>query len=155
MSEPRVTKAEWTEAKGRRILELRESVPPYGMTYRAIAAIIRREAGEMKWGSCQASLITRWRKDQTLKVDGLTFNDCFEAVQDVLDQEAEEEKRERTEDALKPAKKIDAAAMRNWLNAREHYNKHSSIQRHHHTVGPDPEVRYVVPQSDEFKLPDD
>lgn len=153
MSEPRVTPAEWTEAKGRRILELRESVPPYGMDYRAIAVIIRAEAQEMKWGSCQASLITRWRKNQALKVDELTFNEAFEAIQDVLDQEAEIEKRDKTEAALKDG--TDAAAMRNWLNAREHYNKHSSIQRHHHTVGPDPEIRYVVPQSDEFKPPDD
>ena len=154
MSIERVAPAKWTEAKGRRILELRESVPPYGMTYREIAAIIRGEAQKMGWGSCQASLITRWRKDPTLKVDGLSFNDSFEAVQDVLDQEAEAEKRDKTETALTDGK-IDPAAMRNWLNAREHYNKHSSIQRHHHTMGPEPEVRYVVPQSDEFKPPDD
>lgn len=149
-----VKPVKWTEAKGRRILELRESVTPYGMTYRAIAEIIRDEAEKMEWGSCQASLITRWRKDPTLKVDGLTFNACFEAVQDVLDQESEVEKRERTQTALTDG--TDPSAMRNWLNAREHYNKHSSIQRHHHTMGGDPEtVRFVVPQSDEFKPPEE
>lgn len=153
-----MTKSEKTkereEARLRRVLELRESVTPYGMPYRAIAGIITSEAEKKGWGRCSASQICRWRNDPTIKIDGLAFRVCFEAIQDVLDEESEIEKRERTDKALSDG--TDAKAIRNWLNAREHYNKHSSIQRHHHTMGGDPEtVRFVVPQSDEFKPPEE
>lgn len=145
----------WDEKKGQRIIELRLSEPPLGMTYVDIAKIIRAEAKGKRWGSCHPCDITLWQQDAKYTLGGVTFSAMMHAAQAVLDQIDDKRIWQHGEKAAKPGSDIDPAAFRNLTNIWHHRRSQHGVRTPLVDAIMEAEHGFVLPFNPNFAASED